>query len=246
LDFAGSPAETKYLFLGDYVDRGYYSVETIALLVAYKVKYHSTFFLLRGNHECRQVNHMYGFYDEIISRFGHPGPYNMINELFDNLPMAALIGNKIFCVHGGLSPEIKVLEQIQEFDRRKEIPSGGAVSDLVWSDPDEGLASGEWGNSQRGAGFLFGPRPANEFCHNNKLAFIARAHQMATDGFQWYFGDDRKVVTVWSAPNYMYRCGNKASVMVVSGTLEPDFKTFDAVPSEKRVVPQGALSPYFT
>jgi diadenosine tetraphosphatase ApaH/serine/threonine PP2A family protein phosphatase len=242
----GPPSEKRYLFLGDYVDRGHYSVDTVALLLAYKVRYPTTFFLLRGNHECRQVNHMYGFYEEVLSRFGHPGPYNLINELFDNLPMAALIGTKIFCVHGGLSPEIRSLVQIPSFDRVKEIPSGGPVSDLVWSDPEAGLPNDGWGHSQRGAGFLFGPKPANEFCHNNALLFIARAHQMAADGYQWHFPPDRKVVTVWSAPNYMYRSGNRASVMIVPDTLEPEFRQFDAVPDDKRVIPTGALSPYFS
>jgi diadenosine tetraphosphatase ApaH/serine/threonine PP2A family protein phosphatase len=246
LDVAGPPPDTKYLFLGDYVDRGYFSIETFALLLAYKVKYPARFFLLRGNHECRQVNQMYGIYVEIVTRFGHPGPYKMCNEMFDYLPIAALIENKIFCVHGGLSPEVRVVEQIASFDRLHEIPSSGAISDLCWSDPAEPGGDDGWATNQRGAGFLFGRNTVREFCHNNRLTFIARAHQLAAEGFQWHFGADRMLVTVWSAPNYMYRCGNRASVMVLGEELEPEFRQFDAVPQDKRVVPDESFPPYFT
>jgi diadenosine tetraphosphatase ApaH/serine/threonine PP2A family protein phosphatase len=214
-------------------------------MIAYKVKYPKTFFLLRGNHECRQVNQMYGFYEEIVNRFGHAGPYKMCNELFDNLPMAALISDKIFCVHGGLSPDIRVLEQIVAFDRLREIPSSGPMSDLCWSDPDD--STPEWATNQRGAGYVFGRRPSQEFCHNNKLNIIARAHQLAEEGYKWHFEPDHQVVTVWSAPNYMYRCANKASVMFVPDNLEVRFNQFEAVPLERRKVPgPGPVSPYFT
>lgn len=236
----GAPAETKYLFLGDYVDRGYFSIETIALLLAYKVKYPDTFFLIRGNHECRQVNTLYGFYDEVVQRFGHPGPWKLCNEIFDLLPMAALIEGKIFCDHGGLSPHVKLVDQVALFERRAEIPSSGPVSDLCWSDPDQ--IEG-WGVNQRGAGYLFGSRPTEEFVHNNKLKFIARAHQIAMEGYQWHF--NQKLVTVWSAPNYMYRSGNLASVMYVNKDLETEFKVFEAVPNDQRVIPDANTPEYF-
>ncbi|KAH0795705.1 Serine/threonine-protein phosphatase ppe1 [Histomonas meleagridis] len=240
-EVGGDPSEVRYLFLGDYVDRGYYSVETFSLLLAYKVKYPNSFYMLRGNHECRQVNQMYGFYDEIINRFGHPGPYKMCNEIFDYLPIAALIDGKLFCVHGGLSPDIRAIEQIGIYERRKEIPSSGPISDLCWSDPDE---IDGWGISQRGAGYLFGRNPTQEFIHNNNLKIIARAHQLAMEGYQWHFGE-HQLVTVWSAPNYMYRSGNKASVMVVNEQLECDFRIFDAVPDDQRVKPDDSIPPYF-
>lgn len=237
----GQPPETKYLFLGDYVDRGYYSMETFALLIAYKVRYPDRFFMLRGNHECRQVNQMYGFYEEIINRFGHAGPYKACNDLLDFLPMAAVIENKIFCVHGGLSPEIHAIEQIACQERRQEIPSSGPISDLCWSDPED---IEEWGTNQRGAGYLFGKRPTKEFIQNNKLKMIARAHQLAMNGYQWHFGENQ-LVTVWSAPNYMYRSGNRASVMKINESLEHEFIVFDAVPDDKRVIPSDRVPSYF-
>jgi diadenosine tetraphosphatase ApaH/serine/threonine PP2A family protein phosphatase len=237
----GHPDSTRYLFLGDYVDRGYYSLETFALLIAYKVKYPDTFFMIRGNHESRSVNTMYGFYDEIVSRYGHSGVWKMCNETFDMLPMAALIENIIYCVHGGLSPEIRMVEQLAELERRQEIQPTGPISDLCWSDPEEIVG---WGKNMRGAGWLFGKRPAHEFCHNNRVKLIVRAHQLMNDGYHYHYGGDF-CVTVWSAPNYMYRAGNMASVLKVSEQQERKFLQFAAVPLEQRRVPPDRLSPYF-
>ena len=158
------------------------------------------------------------------------------------LPMAALINNKIYCVHGGLSPSIKLVDQVALFERRSEIPSSGPISDICWSDPDE--IEG-WGLNQRGAGWLFGQKPTKEFCHNNKLMMIARAHQLAMEGYQWHLGG-KQLVTVWSAPNYMYRSGNKASIMTVSKELECNFTVFEAVPDDKRVIPDEKVPSYFS
>jgi diadenosine tetraphosphatase ApaH/serine/threonine PP2A family protein phosphatase len=155
--------------------------------------------------------------------------------------MAALIDNRIYGVHGGLSPAVKLVDQVALFERRAEIPSTGALSDICWSDPED-IAG--WGMNQRGAGWLFGTRPTQEFCHNNNLKMIARAHQLAREGYQWHFGGDQ-LVTVWSAPNYMYRSGNKASVMKVNENLGLEFKVFEAVPDDKRVIPEDRVPAYF-
>jgi diadenosine tetraphosphatase ApaH/serine/threonine PP2A family protein phosphatase len=240
-EVGGPPGGTRYLFLGDYVDRGYHSIETFALLLAYKVKYPNSFYLLRGNHECRQVNQMYGFYEECISRFGHAGPYKMCNEIFDMLPIAALINRAIYCVHGGLSPGIRAVEQVCLLERRAEIPNTGPISDICWSDPEDIVG---WGVSQRGAGYLFGSTPTAEFVHNNRLELIARAHQLAMQGFQYHF-PERPVVTIWSAPNYMYRSKNLASVMTVSERLEREFCVFEAVADQKRISPDIEMPSYF-
>ena len=241
-EIGGDPAGTRYLFLGDYVDRGYYSLETFALMIGYKIKYPTTFFMLRGNHEARGINTLYGFYDEIVSRYGHSGLWRMCNETMDMLPMAALVGNKIYCVHGGLSPEIKMVEQLAGMDRRSEIPQTGPLSDVCWSDPEEITG---WSRNTRGAGWLFGKQPTREFLDNNKLNLIVRAHQLMNDGYHYHFGGDY-CVTVWSAPNYMYRAGNRASVMKISDTMERDFLVFDAVPADQRKVPEDRIvSPYF-
>ena len=238
---SGGPETNRYLFLGDYVDRGYYSLETFAYLACLKLKYPDHIYLLRGNHECRQVNQLYGFYDECVNVYGHAGLWRMCNEVFDLLPMCALISNKIFCTHGGLSPEIKLIEQIPLIERQDELPSSGALADLTWSDPDD---IDGWGANPRGAGWLFGPQPTHEFCHNNKIDLIARAHQLAMSGYQYHFGETQ-LVTVWSAPNYMYRSGNDASVLKIDENFNREFVIFKAVPDDQRVVPDETTPFYF-
>ena len=240
-EVSGDPADTKYLFLGDYVDRGFFSVQTFALLIAYKVKYPTTFFMLRGNHEARQVNTMYGFYDEIVQSFGHAGPWKLCNDVFDMLPLAAVISNRIYCVHGGLSPDIRLADQVALLERRQEVPVTGPITDMVWSDPED-MAG--WGRSTRGAGWLYGRKPTEQFCRNNKIELIARAHQLMLDGYMYHFGGEQ-LVTVWSAPNYMYRTINRAAVMKLDDIGERNFVVFDAVPDSERRMPNDGLSSYF-
>lgn len=229
---AGMPAEHQFLFMGDYVDRGYYSLQTFGYLLALKLKYKGRVTLLRGNHECRQVNQMYGFYVEIQATYGHAGLWTMCNEIFDMLPMAAVIDGEVFSVHGGLSPDIPTIDKIDLIERNDELPATGPFCDLTWSDPDEG---GEWRANMRGAGYLFGKKQVDEFCYLNKLKFVTRSHQVAQEGFQWFF--DKKLITVWSAPNYMYRMGNRASVLRYDGNGEYELIDFDARPADKRKVP---------
>ena len=238
---SGGVENNVYLFLGDYVDRGYYSLETFCYLAALKLRYPQRIYLLRGNHECRQVNQLYGFYDECVNFYGHAGLWRMCNEVFDLLPIGAVIANKIFCIHGGLSPEIKLIEQVPLLERQDELPSSGPLADLTWSDPEEIQG---WAVNQRGAGWLFGTQPTQEFCQNNKIDLICRAHQLAMSGYQYHFGGDQ-LVTVWSAPNYMYRSGNDASVLKIDENFNRNFVIFKAVPDDQRVIPDEATPHYF-
>ena len=148
----GDLPDKKYLFLGDYVDRGYNSVETLEYLLCLKLKYQGRITLLRGNHESRQICFSYGFYEEITRKYGNANPWRYFNDLFDYLPIAAIIEGKIFCVHGGLSPLISTVDQIRLINRKQEIPHEGAYCDLMWSDPDDIEA---WVVSQRGAGYEY-------------------------------------------------------------------------------------------
>lgn len=237
----GDIPEKKYLFLGDYVDRGYNSVETLELLLCLKLKYHGRITLLRGNHESRQICFNYGFYEEITRKYGNANAWRYFNDLFDYLPIGAIIEGKIFCVHGGLSPLISTVDQIRLLNRKQEIPHDGAFCDLMWSDPDD---IETWVGSARGAGYVFGWKVVNEFCHINDIDLVCRAHQLVNEGFKYWFKDNN-LVTVWSAPNYCYRCGNKASILKINDNLERVFELFEKS-SESSSSPQPkTLVPYF-
>ncbi|VEU22836.1 DEKNAAC103911 [Brettanomyces naardenensis] len=219
---------TNYIFLGDYVDRGYFSLETFTLMMILKVKYPQHITLVRGNHESRQITQVYGFYEECLTKYGSTMVWKYCCQVFDFLTLSAIIDGRILCIHGGLSPEIRMLDQIRVLSRAQEVPHEGGFCDLVWSDPDN---VDTWAISPRGAGWLFGAKVAREFNHINNLQLIARAHQLVMEGFRYHF-PDKDVVTVWSAPNYCYRCGNVASVMKVDDHLNINFQIFSAVPDD--------------
>ena len=171
----GRLPETNYLFMGDYVDRGLHSLETATLLVLLKVRYRDRITILRGNHESRQITQVYGFYDECLRKYGSTNVWKYFTDLFDYFPLTALVENQIFCLHGGLSPSIDTLDQINQLDRHQEVPHEGPMCDLLWSDPDD--RSG-WGISPRGAGYTFGSDISEQFLHSNKISLVARAHQL--------------------------------------------------------------------
>lgn len=238
----GEVPSTRYIFLGDFVDRGYYSLETFTRLLTLKARYPDRIVLLRGNHESRQITQVYGFYDECLNKYGNASAWKMCCEVFDLLTIAALIDEEILCVHGGLSPDVITLDDIHFIDRGQEIPHEGAFCDLVWSDPDESIDT--WATSPRGAGWLFGGKVAEHFLQINNLSLVCRAHQLVNEGYKYLFND--KVVTVWSAPNYCYRCGNVASILEFpDGGSKPEPKIFKAVPDSERVIPPTKSCPYF-
>ncbi|KAJ3499041.1 hypothetical protein NLG97_g656 [Lecanicillium saksenae] len=232
-------AQTRFIFLGDFVDRGYFSLETFTLLMCLKAKYPDRIVLVRGNHESRQITQVYGFYEECQQKYGNASVWKACCHVFDFLVLAAIVDGEVLCVHGGLSPEIRTIDQIRVVARAQEIPHEGAFCDLVWSDPEEVET---WAISPRGAGWLFGDKVATEFNHVNGLKLIARAHQLVNEGYKYHFPEN-SVVTVWSAPNYCYRCGNVASIMTVDKDLDPRFSIFSAVPDDLRHVPAGRRGP---
>ncbi|OAA47807.1 Serine/threonine-specific protein phosphatase/bis(5-nucleosyl)-tetraphosphatase [Metarhizium rileyi] len=288
----GDVPDTNYLFMGDFVDRGFYSLESFLLLLCLKVRYPDRMTLIRGNHESRQITTVYGFYDECLRKYGSANVWRYCCDVFDYLALGAIVlgasntlspglgpvdeeteievcdqngsimsrfsrqrqqpmqpmqpsssqeqgangggsgektgppgsgasgssngsvGNPagaVLCVHGGLSPLIDTVDKIRLIDRKQEVPHEGAMCDLLWSDPDD---IDGWGLSPRGAGFLFGADIVKVFNHRNDLSLIARAHQLVMEGFKEMF--DASIVTVWSAPNYCYRCGNVAAVLELS------------------------------
>jgi len=222
----GEIPKTNYVFMGDFVDRGHHSVETLQLLLCYKARYPQSITLLRGNHECRQVTQVYGFYDECFRKYGSANAWKYCTEVFDYLTLACVIDGSILCVHGGLSPVISTLDQIRLLERNQEIPHEGPFCDLMWSDPED---IETWGVSQRGAGWLFGSKVTSQFNHVNGLELICRAHQLVQEGYKYMF-PEKNLITVWSAPNYCYRCGNVASILAFDEHLDREVVLFKNVP----------------
>ena len=215
----GYPPEANYLFLGDYVDRGKYSLEIICLLLAYKIKYEENFFLLRGNHECASINRIYGFYDECKKRYNLK-IWKLFIDVFNCLPIAASIDDKILLMHGGLSPELKSVEQLKKIMRPTDVPEEGLLCDLLWSDPDASCDG--WGPNDRGVSVVFSQSVLKKFLEKNDLDLICRAHQVVEEGYE-FFGD-RELVTVFSAPNYCGEFDNAGAMMVIDENLMCSFK----------------------
>ena len=222
-DLGGYPPDTNYLFLGDYVDRGEQSIETICLLLAYKIKYEENFFLLRGNHECGSINRIYGFFDECKRRYNIK-IWKSFVDLFNYLPIAACIDDKIFLVHGGLSPELKTIDEIKKIMRPTDVPEEGLLCDLLWSDPENSIK--EWGDNDRGVSVTFNVKVLERFLENNELDLFCRAHQVVEQGYE-FFGD-KKLVTVFSAPNYCGEFDNNGGIMLVDENLRCSFKIIKA------------------
>lgn len=218
-EYGGFPPEANYLFLGDYVDRGKQSIETICLLLAYKIQYPENFFILRGNHESAGINRIYGFYDECKRRYSIK-LWKIFSDVFNCLPAAALIDEKIFCMHGGLSPELQSLQQIAGLERPCDVPDVGLLCDLLWSDPDPNVNG--WGENDRGVSFVFGEDVLTNFLEAQDLDLLVRAHQVVEDGYEFFAG--RRLVTLFSAPNYCGEFDNAGGMISVDEDLMCSFQ----------------------
>lgn len=213
-EMCGFPPSANYLFLGDYVDRGKQSLETILLLLCYKIKYPENFFLLRGNHECANVTRVYGFYDE-CKRRSNIKTWKTFIDVFNTLPIAAVVASKIFCVHGGLSPSLTSMDDIKRIQRPTDVPDYGLLNDLLWSDPSDTAA--DWEDNERGVSYCFGRGVINDFLVRYDMDLICRAHMVVEDGYE--FWNERTLVTVFSAPNYCGEFDNYGACMSVSEDL---------------------------
>ena len=231
-EYGGFPPDSNYLFLGDYVDRGKQSLETICLLLAYKIKYPENFFLLRGNHECASINRIYGFYDECKRRYSIK-LWKTFTDCFNCLPVAAVVDEKILCMHGGLSPDLQQLSQIQRIMRPTDVPDQGLLCDLLWSDPDKDVQG--WGENDRGVSYTFGADVVAKFLDKHDLDLVCRAHQVVEDGYEFFA--KRQLVTVFSAPNYCGEFDNAGAMMSVDETLMCSFQILK--PAEKRRLGPG-------
>ncbi|KRY70733.1 Serine/threonine-protein phosphatase PP1 [Trichinella pseudospiralis] len=226
---------SRYLFLGDYVDRGPNSVETICMMLLLKIRHPKDLYLLRGNHETARINRTYGFYDDCVAMYStdmwhlFQPPFSPNFSVFDYMPVAALVNNKIFCMHGGISPELESFDQIREIERPLQIPDDGLLCDLLWADPDVNAVG--WMRSNRGVSYKFGPDVVEEFCQRMEVDLIARAHQVVENG--WEFFADTKLVTIFSAPNYCNQFDNSAGLMFVGQNMSCTLKQLK--PRKKKV-----------
>ncbi|XP_015124653.1 serine/threonine-protein phosphatase 2B catalytic subunit 2 isoform X3 [Diachasma alloeum] len=220
-EVGGPPSTTKYLFLGDYVDRGYFSIECVLYLWALKLCHPTTLFLLRGNHECRHLTEYFTFKQECKIKYSER-VYDACMDAFDCLPLAALMNQQFLCVHGGLSPEIHHLEDIRKLDRFKEPPAFGPMCDLLWSDPLEDFGNEKNAehfshNSVRGCSYFYSYAACCDFLQNNSLLSIIRAHEAQDAGYRMYRKSQTtgfpSLITIFSAPNYLDVYNNKAAVL---------------------------------
>jgi len=228
-EHCGYPGEYSYLFLGDYVDRGKQSLETVCLLLCYKIKYPEKVTLLRGNHESSVTNRIYGFYDECKRRY-NVRIWRSFTELFNWLPVAAIIDEKILCMHGGLSPELKNIQNIQDITRPTDIPDTGLLCDLLWSDPDKDVL--EYEENDRGVSVIFGEKIVQDFNKKNDLDLIIRAHQVVDDGYEFFA--QRQLITIFSAPNYCGEFDNSAGIMIIDESLTCSLKVLRPVENLKK------------
>lgn len=220
-DTLGYPPETQYLLLGDYVDRGTYSLETILFLFVLKCMTPSRIFLLRGNHESKELTKVYGFYDEVMQKYGDARVWRYVQTVFDVLPIGAVIDGRYLCTHGGISPFALSISSM----KKQKV---NAISrDLIWSDP----GTTGWVKSQRGMGYLYGSDVTSIFLEVNGLKALIRSHQLVYEGFKFHF-DDKNVITVWSAPDYCGRCSNKGAVLCIDEDHQVNEKSFTIFPSK--------------
>ncbi|KAJ1914492.1 Serine/threonine-protein phosphatase 5 [Mycoemilia scoparia] len=235
----GVPTKTNmYLFNGDFVDRGSFSLETVLLLFMYKLLNPDGFFLNRGNHESINMNQMYGFEGEIRAKY--PGGstskriFNLMEETFECLPIAHVVQEKIFVVHGGLyskdlgkadNDNVVTLEQLRSVSRFQQPGDKGLLCESLWSDPQDAPGRGV---NQRGVALRFGPDVTKAFCEKNNLKMIVRSHEQKAEGYE--IAHDGRCVTVFSAPNYCDQMGNKGAYMRVTPELDITYHQFEAVP----------------
>jgi serine/threonine-protein phosphatase PP1 catalytic subunit len=232
----GVPPKSNYLFLGDYVDRGYNSIEVICLLFAFKIKFKENFFILRGNHESRSINKVYGFFEECKERFEKGNTkgkqnkiWNLFNDTFDYLPVSALIEDRILCMHGGISPHLKDIKDINKIKRPTDIPDDGLLCDICWSDPEK-LQKG-WGPNDRGVSYIYGPEVVEQFIKDKDIDLVCRAHQVVEDGYEFFA--NRKLVTIFSAPNYCGEFDNSGGLMKVDENLMCSFLILEPIDKER-------------
>ncbi|KAI1313000.1 3',5'-cyclic-nucleotide phosphodiesterase (PDEase) (3':5'-CNP) [Mortierella claussenii] len=236
-EVGGNPADTRYLFLGDYVDRGYFSIECVLYLWSLKIWYPETLFLLRGNHECRHLTDYFTFKTECKHKYSER-VYDACMESFCTLPLAAIMNKQFLCIHGGLSPELNTLDDLRQINRFREPPTHGLMCDLLWADPLEEFGQEKTSeffvhNHVRGCSYFFSYHAACAFLEKNNLLSIIRAHEAQDAGYRMYRKTKAtgfpSVMTIFSAPNYLDVYNNKAAVLKYENNVM-NIRQFNATP----------------
>ncbi|CAB3408601.1 unnamed protein product [Caenorhabditis bovis] len=233
----GPPTKQRYLFLGDYIDRGRHSLEVICLLLALRLALPKRMYLLRGNHELRAINKNYGFYAELQNRFRssggeHTALYEHFNLVFSYMPLAAIVARRILCMHGGISPHLQSLDDIRNIELPLEAAKQHPLAcDLLWADPEKGCPGFE-ANKIRAISHIFGEVEVENLCKKLDIDLIVRAHQVVEYGYAFFA--DRRLITVFSASRYQEELHNYAAVVVVDSSLELSFVQLKPEEFEKR------------
>lgn len=230
----GAPGKVRYLFLGDYVDRGKRSLECISLLVALKLKYPTMIYLIRGNHECDYINYNYGFFEEIQSRFNLGDSveiFKAFNSLFNYLPLAALVVKRILCMHGGISPNLNSMNVLRRITLPTKVAHDDKLTlDLLWADPKADTRNFIF-NDTRDCSWFFGADTVVKLCEKLQLDLIVRGHQALKNGFG-FFGKCH-MATVFSAPRYlMPESSNFGAVIKINKEYELSVIIFNPVTKE--------------
>ncbi|XP_021945606.1 serine/threonine-protein phosphatase 5 [Folsomia candida] len=223
----GLPSESNpYLFNGDFVDRGSFSVECIMVLFSFKLLYPNSFYLSRGNHETINMNQMYGFDGEVKAKY-NAQMAEFFTEVYNWLPLCHCLNNRVLVMHGGLfSTKDVTLDDLRCIDRNRQPPEEGLMCELLWSDPQP---QNGYSPSKRGVGIQFGPDVTDAFLRKNKLDYVIRSHEVKPEGYE--IAHDGKCITVFSAPNYCDTIGNKGAFIRLKGDqMVPKFTTYEAVP----------------
>ncbi|KAL9645555.1 hypothetical protein ABK040_000618 [Willaertia magna] len=240
----GKPSkDNPYLFNGDFVDRGSFSCEVIFTLLAYKLYDPECMYLTRGNHESRHLNQIYGFEGETLKKYNSQ-VYELFQEVFNELPLACVINEKVLVLHGGVGfkdVDNVTLKDIENIDRKRDIPDDGLMCDILWSDPSKvnGL-----GSNKRGVSRVFGPDITKKFLDNNNLELLIRSHEVKMPGYE--VEADGRLITIFSAPNYCDSLGNKGAFIRFNGDdMKPQFTQFDFNPNKPNIKPMAYVNSLF-
>lgn len=236
-EVGGSPETTSYLFLGDYVDRGNFSMECLLYLYSVKLNFPKTVWMLRGNHECKHLTDYFTFKQECLHKY-NLSIYQAALRSFNALPLAAIMNKQFFCVHGGLSPELRTLNDLRRINRFREPPTRGLMCDLLWADPIENYDDDVCNelfvpNTVRGCSYSFTYKAICQFLERNNLLSVIRAHEAQDSGYRMYKKTPTvgfiSLLTMFSAPNYLDSYGNKAAILKYENNVM-NIRQFNSAP----------------